>query len=63
MRSSLTLREKWGASDSELFGSMKTFGWFEPLSTAGQPISVNQIGFDSGTQAVALADSTPPGRS
>ena len=30
---------------------------------AGQPISVNQIGFDAGAQAVAAASSTPPTRS
>jgi hypothetical protein len=41
---------------------MKTLGWFEPLSTAGQPTSVNQIGFDCGTHAVGVPASTPPGR-
>ena len=35
---------------------MKTLGWLAPLSTAGQPISVNQTGFDCGTQAVGVAD-------
>ncbi|ODS03929.1 hypothetical protein AUC71_06815 [Methyloceanibacter marginalis] len=37
-------------------------GLVRALSTAGQPISVNQIGFDSGTQAVCEPLSTPPGR-
>jgi hypothetical protein len=43
-------------------GSLKILGWFEPLSTAPQPNSVNQIGFDSGTQFVGAPDSIPPGR-
>ncbi len=62
MRSSRVPREKYGSADSELFGSTNTLGWFAPLSTAGQPISVNQNGFDCGTQAVGVRLSTPPGR-
>ena len=38
-------------------------GWLAPLSMAGQPTSVNQMGFDCGTQAVGAPLSTPPGRS
>ena len=38
--------------DSELFGSTNTFGWFAPLSTAGQPVSMIQNGFDCGTHDV-----------
>ena len=34
---------------------MKTLGWLAPLSTAGQPSSVNQKGLDCGTQAVGVA--------
>ncbi len=45
------------------FGSGKTFGWFAPRSTAGQPSSVNQIGFMPGSQPVGLVSSTPPRRS
>jgi hypothetical protein len=48
---------------AEDFGSGKTFGWLAPLSTAGQPTSVNQNGLLYGTQAVGLPVSTPPGRS
>ena len=62
MRSSRVPREKYGSAFSELFGSKKTFGWLVPWSTAGQPSSVNQIGFDCGTQAVGAPLSTPPGR-
>ena len=51
-----------GQVQSELLGSTKTLGWLAPLSTAGQPSSVNQMGLDCGTQAVGVADSTPPGR-
>ena len=51
-RSSRTPVENQGSANSEDFGSGKTFGWFAPLSTAGQPISVNQTGFDLATQAV-----------
>lgn len=48
---------------AEDFGSGKTLGWFGPLLTAGQPISVKTMGLPSGTHAVAVPDSTPPGRS
>jgi hypothetical protein len=48
---------------SELFGSRNRFGAFGPLSTAPQPISIKRMGFDCGTQAVAIADRTPFGRS
>ena len=48
---------------SRLLGSGKTLGWLAPLSTAGQPSSVNQIGLLCGTQAVAAASRTPPARS
>ena len=47
---------------SDDFGSKKTFGWLVPRSMAGQPSSVNQIGFDCGAHAVGIALSTPPGR-
>ena len=33
----------------------KTFGWLLPLSIAGHPNSVNQIGFDCGVQAAGDA--------
>jgi hypothetical protein len=39
----------------------KVLGWLS-LSMAGQPTSVNQIGFDCGTQAVGRAGFTPSGR-
>ena len=55
-------REKYGSAVSELFGSTNTFGWLAPLSTAGQPISISQKGFDCGTQSVGVPLSTPPGR-
>ena len=42
-----------GAAFSEDFGSGKTLGPLAPLSTAGTPISVSQIGLPRGTQAVA----------
>ena len=38
-------------------------GWFDPLSTAGQPVSVSQIGFDCGPKAVGVPSSAPPTRS
>jgi len=41
---------------------MKALGALAPLSTAAQPASVNQIGFDCGTHAVGVAASRPPGR-
>jgi hypothetical protein len=47
---------------SDDFGSKKTLGWLVPRSMAGQPSSVNQIGFDCGTHAVGVLLSTPPGR-
>ena len=52
MASSRQPREKCGVKLSDDFGSKKTFGWFVPRSIAGQPSSVNQIGFDCGTHAV-----------
>ena len=54
--------EKCGRKDSDDFGSKNTFGWFAPLSTAGQPSSVSQIGLLCGTQPVGVPTSTPPGR-
>ena len=45
--------EKGGIADSDDFGSGKTFGAFAPLSTAGTPISVSQIGLPWGAHAVA----------
>ena len=33
-----------------------------PLSTAGSPISVSQIGFEPGSHAVGVALSIPPER-
>src|SRR5689334_4954296 len=62
MKSSRVPAEWYGRFDSELFGSTNTLGWLAPLSTAGQPSSVNQNGLDCGTQAVGVADSMPPGR-
>src|SRR3954469_6477505 len=62
IRSSRVARESGGSADSDDFGSGKTFGAFVPLSTAGTPISVSQIGFAHGTHAVAPV-STPPTRS
>ena len=61
MASSRQPLEKYGKKLSDDFGSWKTFGWFVPLSTAGQPSSVNQIGFDCGSQAVGAPLLTPPG--
>ena len=55
MKSSRVPREKYGSAVSELFGSTNTFGWLAPLSTAGQPISISQNGFDCGTQSVGVA--------
>src|SRR5690606_32932126 len=63
MASSRQPREKYGVKLSEDFGSKKTLGWLVPRSMAGQPSSVNQIGFDCGTHAVGVALSIPPGRS
>ena len=63
MKSSRVPREKCGSAVSELFGSTNTFGWLAPLSTAGQPISISQNGFDCGTQLVGTPLSTPAGRS
>ena len=48
---------------SDDLGSKKTFGWLVPRSMAGQPNSVNQMGFDCGAQAVGVPLSTQPGRS
>ena len=45
-----------------VFGSTKTLGWLAPLSSAGQPISMSQNGFDCGTHAVGDPAGTPPGR-
>ena len=55
--------EKYGTPPSADFGSGNTLGWFAPLSTAGQPTSVNQIGLLCGTQAVGAGSSAPPTRS
>ena len=63
MASSRQPREKCGVKLSDDFGSKKTFGWLVPRSMAGQPSSVNQIGFDCGAHAVGVPLSTPPGRS
>jgi len=62
MASSRQPREKCGVKLSDDFGSKSTFGWFVPRSMAGQPSSVNQIGFDCGGHAVGVPLSTPPGR-
>ncbi len=43
--------------------SGNALGWFAPLSTAGQPSSVSQIGLMRGIHAVVLPSSTPPTRS
>jgi hypothetical protein len=51
-RSSRTPRENGGSADSDDLGSGNTFGPFGPLSTAGTPISVSQIGFDFACQDV-----------
>ena len=48
MRSSRLREEKGGKADSEDFGSGKTLGPLVPLSTAGMPISVSQIGLAAG---------------
>jgi hypothetical protein len=61
-RSSRKPRDRSGTADSDDFGSGKTFGPFGPLSTAGMPISVSQIGFAPGLHAVAVV-STPSTRS
>ena len=53
--------ENQGSIDSLLMASRNLFGWFVPLSSAAQPYSVNQIGFDPGTQAVGSADLWPSG--
>ena len=47
---------------SDDIASRNLFGWFVALSKAAQPNSVNQIGFDPGTHAVASLCRTPPGR-
>jgi hypothetical protein len=62
MRSSRLPPENGGIADSDDFGSGKTFGALAPLSTAGTPISVSQIGCERGDHAVA-AVSSPPTRS
>ncbi len=52
IRSSRLPVEKYGRPDSADFGSGNTLGWFAPLSTAAQPISVSQIGLPCATQPV-----------
>ena len=54
--------QKYGVAFSDDFGSGKTFGWFGPLSTAGQPISVSHTGLLFGVQPVGVPLCTPPGR-
>jgi hypothetical protein len=49
--------EKYGRWFSDDFGSGNTLGWLAPLSTAGQPASVNQIGFERGIHAVGVESS------
>ena len=61
MKSSRPPVEWYGKKLSDDFGSWKTFGWFVPLFTAGQPSSVNQIGFDRGCQAVGAGALRHPG--
>ena len=63
MKSSCEPFEWYGKKLSDDFGSWKTFGWFVPLFAAGQPSSVNQIGFDRGSHSVGAAAFTPPIRS
>ena len=63
IKSSRTPVENGGKADSEDFGSAKTLGELLPLSTAGTPNSVSQIGFDCGIHAVGLPSSVPFTRS
>jgi hypothetical protein len=44
-----------GRTDSDDLGSRNLLGWLVPLSSAAQPISVNQIGLERGTHAVGWA--------
>jgi hypothetical protein len=55
--------EKCGTPPSADLKSGNVLGWFAPLSTAGQPISVSQIGLPCGVQAVGEGISTPLTRS
>jgi len=62
IKSSRAPLEKYGSAFSLDLGSKKTLGWLAPLSIAGQPSSVNQIGLLDGTQSVASTLSTPQSR-
>ena len=63
MRSSRRPLENGGSVPSDDLASGKQLGRLAPLSTAGQPSSVSQMGFAIGTQAVGVESSMPPARS